>query len=474
MGVHEVSGPGEAGGGPFPDPRPPQDAQAVLEAWRQVLVADQRVEEVLRTLEGTVAQLERRKRHVLRVNQVAGVLAATTRPESLGNLALEVLGAELGSRRGGFFALEGAQYLPVAALGAPLGSLVGYAFPAPNPFPDHPLVLFQTQFLDYETHHGSLNAFQVKEQDGLLFVPFEHQLFLMGFAVLALPRDRSFDEPEQELLEVLQHLFAMALNNAWLFRDLQQQRTELALQAGTLRRQAESLAELQAASHLGRAMKSEFLVFASQEMARQLTDMLGLLRLGQGGAYSGAEAGTAFQEAFFMGQHMQAVLDDLTALVRSGEANVSLGEVPTQPFFAGLAPRILALPRRPGVEVLWPDLPPDLPPLRTDAHLLGLVLVHLLHSALFLMPDEKLALHCERTPASLVLGLPLEGRDLRVEARALAQGEPTRESLSVAGHAGTGLSLFVCQSLLERLGASLRIEAGADRSEIQVEIPIIP
>jgi signal transduction histidine kinase len=471
MDVHDISGPGEPQG--LKAPEPAGGAEAALEAWRAAMASDAKVQQMVKTLEDTLAQVDRRRRHVQRVNQVAGVLAATTRVESLGALAMEVLGIELNSRRGGFFALEGANYVPVAALGIPLGSLVGYSFPAPNPFPDHPLVLFQSQWLEDEVQHRALGGFRLMPQDGLLFVPFEHQLFLMGFAVLSLPKEPALDEASQELLEVLQHLFAIALNNAWLFRDLQQQRSELALQAEALRQQAETLVQLQAASHMGQAVKGEFVAFASQEMTRQLSELLGLLRLGHGGAYSPAEAGHAFEDAFYLGQHMQALLADLSALAQAEERELTICPIPSQAFFGHLAQRLVALPRKLGAEVVWPALEEGLPELVADPDLLSLVLLHLIHGALY-RSGSTIQISFERTPVTFILRIPIPGADLRSAARVLREAGrgPIRDVPE--GPAGTGLSLVVCRALLMRMGGKLDIEATVGQSDLLAEIPVVP
>lgn len=473
MGIHDISGPGPSKAPDLPNAMAAAGAEAALEAWRQAMASDAKVQKMVKTLEETLAQVDLRRRHVQRVNQVAGVLAATTRVESLGSLAMEVLGVELRSRRGAFFALEGATYAPVAALGLPLGSLVGCTFPAPNPFPEHPLVLFQSQWLDAEVHHGALEGFRLMPQDGLLFVPFEHQLFLMGFAVLSLPREPALDEASQELVEVLQHLFAIALNNAWLFRDLQQQRAELTLQAESLRQQAETLSQLQAASHLGQAVKGEFVAFASREMARQLSELLGLMRLGQGGAYSPAEAGHAFEDAFYLGQHMQTLLADLSALAQAEEKEVTLASIPIPPFFAELAQRLVALPKKVGAEITWPVFERHMPHLSSDPDLLSLVLLHLIHGALY-RSGGLVELSFERTPVSFVLRIPIPGVDLRSIARALRESEGGAVRNVPEGPAGTGLSLVVCRALLRRMGGGLEIEADPDRSDLLVEVPVEP
>lgn len=471
MDVHDIRGPGDNPAEETRESILAGGAEAALEAWRAAMASDAKVQAMVETLEATLAQVDRRRRHVQRVNQVAGVLAATTRVESLAALAMDVLGVELNCRRGGFFALEGTTYVPVAALGLPLGSLVGYAFPAPNPFPEHPLVLFQSQWLEQEVHHGALDGFRLMPEDGLLFVPFEHQLFLMGFAVLSLPKEPPLDEAAQELLEVLQHLFAIALANAWLFRDLQQQRAELALQAEALRQQAETLIQLQAASSMGQAVKGEFVAFASQEMARQLSELLALLRLGHGGAYTPAEAGHAFEDAFYLGQHMQALLADLSALAQAEQRDLEVCAIPAAPFFGRVAQRLVALPKKVGAEVRWPVFEKHMPDLRADSDLLSLVLLHLIHGALY-RSGGIVTLAFERTPETFALRIPLPGVDLRAAARVLREAGkgPIREVPE--GPAGTGLSLVVCRALLLRMGGSLEIEAGAYGSDLLAEVPV--
>ena len=83
-------------------------------------------------------------------------------------------------------------------------------------------------------------------------------------------------------------------------------------------------------------------------------------------------------------------------------------------------------------------------------------------------------LSLERTPISAVVRIPLPGIDLRSTARALRASAAGELGIVPEGPAGTGLSLIVCRALLVRMGGTLEIEAGAEHSDLLIEMPVVP
>ena len=138
--------------------------------------------------------------------------------------------------------------------------------------PGTPLVLFQSQWLDSSCDGQSLGALRGTDGAQLFFIPFEHQLLLLGFAVLAIPKDFRLENEDYDSLAILQRQASVSMYAAWLIRDLSEQRDTLQTQAGALEQANLALREAD-------QLKSEFLALTSHELRTPLTGILGFTRL---------------------------------------------------------------------------------------------------------------------------------------------------------------------------------------------------
>jgi hypothetical protein len=193
----------------------------LLHAQRQISSLSQEATELK-------ASLARRSHQMTVLQRVAEILAATPKVAQVAGVVLDVFVQEFGAKKCIVWILEdsGSTYLPRAGYGLPRAEWSQLQLPAPNPFPIAPLLLFQDQWLEPATHGGLLDPLTGPEAPGLYFVPFENQLLLMGFAIIGLEPGRIL-ESDENTLTILQRQVAVSIYNAWLFRDLAEQRDVL-------------------------------------------------------------------------------------------------------------------------------------------------------------------------------------------------------------------------------------------------------
>ncbi|HJW08250.1 MAG TPA: hypothetical protein VJ483_01375, partial [Holophagaceae bacterium] len=247
--------PGQTGGHQVPAQRG-QGAEMLAE----LLKTQRQLTQVMHETRELRAKLGRRSHQMQLLQHVSEILAATSKGGQVASVVLEVLSQEFGCPRAAMWTLEdgGASFTPKEAVGLPRSEWSSLRLPAPNPFPDQPLLLFQTQWLDKGHLPETLEPLALDKDAQIFFVPFENQLLLLGFALLVLPKDRHFEEEDLDSMAILQRQTAVSLYNAWLFQDLQDQRN-------TLQRQTLELERANSALREADRLKSEFLALTSHE-----------------------------------------------------------------------------------------------------------------------------------------------------------------------------------------------------------------
>ena len=370
------------------------------------------------------------------------------------------------------WALEdgGSGYVPKEGTGLTRAEWSGMRLPAPNPFPDIPLVLFQSQWLDPPTGGATLAPLRGADGATLYFVPFEHQLLLMGFVILAMPPDRRVEEEELDSISILQRQTAISLYNAWLFHDLSEQRDALQRQTLELERVNDALREAD-------QLKSEFLALTSHELRTPLTGILGFTRLVMDGLYDDAEEmRSMLQDSYTSGQHLLGLLNDILDLAKIESGRLEVHPVPSSlaQLLDEVKPIAEAYPRRQGVELAWADAS-AMPEVMVDPSRLKQVLLNLLSNALKFTKEGSVSVQVERHPGLLALmvvdtgiGVSPEGQARLFQKFAQAEGGHARE------YGGTGLGLVICKHLMGMMGGtiSLHSEGLGHGSTLKITMPI--
>jgi signal transduction histidine kinase len=449
--------PAKAGSGPkqVPVAQPPRPQGAELLA--ELMQTQRQVTQTMHENRELRAKLGRRSHQMQVLQHVSEILAATSKGGQVVSVVLDVLAQEFHCQRAMVWTLEdgGSGYVPREGTGLARAEWSLLRLPAPNPFPETPLVLFQSQWLDPACGGDDLQILRDGEGLQLYFIPFEHQLLLLGFAILAMPGDRRMEEEDLDSIAILQRQTAISLYNAWLFRDLSEQRD-------ALQRQTLELERVNAALREADQLKSEFLALTSHELRTPLTGILGFTRLVMDGLYDDAEEmRSMLQDSYSSGQHLLGLLNDILDLAKIESGKM---EVHPEPFSLAILleevkPIAEAYPRKPDVQLFWPDVE-GIPEVVVDPNRLKQVLLNLLSNALKFTKEGSVSVQVERHPGIITLlvadtgiGVSLEAQARLFQKFAQAEGGHSRE------FGGTGLGLVICKHMMEMMGGTISLSS---------------
>nr|WP_320132768.1 ATP-binding protein [uncultured Holophaga sp.] len=399
-------------------------------------------------------KLAERTHQMMVLQHLSEILAATPKVNQMAGVLAEVFCREFGARQCVIWLLEdgGACFQPKA--GHP--RVPQLLLPAPNPFPDTPIVLYQAQRLDEACLAGPLAGLRPLHRDSsFFFVPFENQLLLMGFAILELDSGNPIED-DLDILTILQRQVAVSIYNAWLFRDLGEQRDVLRVKTGELERANVALREAD-------RFKSEFLALTSHELRTPLTGILGFTRLVLDGLYEDeAEMEQMLRDSYQSGQHLLALLNDILDLakIESGRMQIRTESWSLHILMEEVKPLAGAYPRRPEVELIWPEGLRELPEVAIDPGRMKQVLLNVLSNALKFTKQGSVQIAVERGFGRISVSVTDTGIGISPSAQAnlfqkfvQADGSHSRE------YGGTGLGLVICKHLMEMMGGSIQLSS---------------
>ena len=437
----------------------------LLHGQRQVSALSQEVAELR-------GKLARRSHQMGLLQHVAEILAATPKAAQVASVVQDVFVQEFAAKTCVVWLMEdsGACYEPRSAFGVQRAVLARLRLPAPNPFPAVPMVLFQDQWLDPAVHRGLLDPLRPAEDTALYYVPFENQLLLMGFAIIGLEAGRTLEE-DQNSLTILQRQVAASIYNAWLFRDLGEQRD-------TLRKQTNELEKANAALREADRFRSEFLALTSHELRTPLTGIMGFTRLVMDGLYEDEEERDhMLADSYASGKHLLDLLNDILDLakIESGRMQIRIESCPLLEVMEEVKTIVQGYPRKPGVDLLWPGGLEAIPEVMVDSGRLKQVLINVLSNALKFTKDGYVKVAAERGIGEVQIVVTDTGIGIAKEAQGRlfqkfvqADGGHSRE------YGGTGLGLVICKHLMEMMNGGIRLESEGEGkgSTLTLTVPI--
>ena len=418
------------------------------------------------------AKLARRTHQMGVLQHVAEILAATPKVAQVAGVVQDVFVQEFGARTCVVWIMEdsGSCYQPRGAHGVPRSVWSGLQLPAPNPFPGSPLVLFQDQWLDRGQHRGLLDSLRPTEDTALYFVPFENQLLLMGFAIIGLEAGHPIEE-DQNSLTILQRQVAVSIYNAWLFRDLGEQRD-------ALRRQTVELENANGALREADRFRSEFLALTSHELRTPLTGILGFTRLVMDGLYEDEEEMRhMLADSYASGRHLLDLLNDILDLakIESGRMQIMIEPWSLQVLLEEVKALVQGYPRKDGVELLWPEHLDQLPDILVDSGRLKQVLLNVLSNALKFTKVGFVSLVVERGFGVVSIAVVDTGIGVTPEAQGrLFQKFVQAEGGHAREYGGTGLGLVICKHLMEMMNGTITLTSPGEGkgTNLTLTVPI--
>jgi signal transduction histidine kinase len=331
-------------------------------------------------------------------------------------------------------------------------------------------VLFQDQILEPSMTPQLLAPMRNQPNLQLFFIPFEHQLLLMGFAILGLPQGRKLEE-DQETLNVLQRQVAVSIYNAWLFNDLGEQRDALREKTGELERANVALREAD-------RFKSEFLALTSHELRTPLTGIMGFTRLVLDGLYEDEdEMRRMLMDSYTSSQHLLQLLNDILDLakIESGRMQILLEPFSLQVLVDEVKAIVQAYPHRAEVELLWPEDLAGMPEALVDPGRLKQVLINLLSNSLKFTKEGSVQVVVERGFGVMTLAVTDTGIGVSQEAQGrLFQKFVQAEGGHAREYGGTGLGLVICKHLMEMMNGTITLasEGAGLGTSLTLTVPI--
>ena len=276
----------------------------------------------------------------------------------------------------------------------------------------------------------------------LLAVPLVHQQELIGALVVRRKRVGAFAEETVSLLQSFAAQSAVAIQNARLFRELEQKSREL-----------------EAASR----HKSEFLANMSHELRTPLNAVLGYAELIQDGIYGEVPKKMAevLERIQQNGRHLLGLINDVLDLskIEAGELTLSPVDYSMRELALDVASatEALASEKKLALEV---DVPADLPRGRGDERRLTQVLMNLVSNAIKFTEAGRVSIRAKVEDGSFVVSVTDTGIGIAPQDRERIFGEFQQvDSSSTRKKGGTGLGLAIAKRIVELHGGRIWVES---------------
>jgi signal transduction histidine kinase/HAMP domain-containing protein len=276
----------------------------------------------------------------------------------------------------------------------------------------------------------------------LLAVPLVHQHELIGALVVRRKRVGAFAEDTVSLLQSFAAQSAVAIQNARLFREIEQKSREL-----------------EAASR----HKSEFLANMSHELRTPLNAVLGYAELIQDGIYG--EVPAKMQEVLERiqqnGRHLLGLINDVLDLskIEAGQLTLSPVDFSMRELVLDVvsATEALAAEKKLVLEV---DAPADLPHGRGDERRITQVLLNLVGNAIKFTDAGSVRIRAGVEDSSFLVTVTDTGVGIAPEDRERVFGEFQQvDTSSTRRKGGTGLGLAIARRIVELHGGRIWVES---------------
>jgi signal transduction histidine kinase len=276
----------------------------------------------------------------------------------------------------------------------------------------------------------------------LLAVPLVHQQELIGALVVRRKRVGAFAEDTVSLLQSFAAQSAVAIQNARLFRELEQKGREL-----------------EAASR----HKSEFLANMSHELRTPLNAVLGYAELIQDGIYGEVPSKMAdvLERIQQNGRHLLGLINDVLDLskIEAGQLTLSPVDYSMRELVLDVvsATEALAAEKQLAIEV---DAPADLPPGRGDERRLTQVLLNLVSNAIKFTEAGRVSIRAKVEDGSFLVTVSDTGVGIAPEHQVRIFEEFQQvDSSSTRRKGGTGLGLAIAKRIVELHGGRIWVDS---------------
>jgi signal transduction histidine kinase len=276
----------------------------------------------------------------------------------------------------------------------------------------------------------------------LLIVPLLRSDQIIGALVVRRKEPGEFPEHTVNLLQTFADQSVLAIQNARLFREIEEKSRELA----------------DASQH-----KSQFLANMSHELRTPLNAILGYTELMADGAYGEPSEKMLgiLKRLEANGRHLLGLINDVLDLskIEAGQLELELSDYSIQDIAQTVRSTLepLAADKKLAFKV---EMPPELPPGRGDGRRLTQVLINLVGNAIKFTDAGEVAIRAQANDGSFYVSVRDTGPGISAADQAkLFQEFQQADNAITRKKGGTGLGLAISKRIIEMHGGRIWVES---------------
>jgi signal transduction histidine kinase len=290
----------------------------------------------------------------------------------------------------------------------------------------------------------------------LLAVPLLREDQVIGALTVNRREPGEFPPEVVELLQTFATQSALAIQNARLFREVEEKGRQLAI----------------ASQH-----KSQFLANMSHELRTPLNAVLGYTELILDETFGDVPEPIrdSLERARNSGQHLLGLINDVLDLskIEAGQLTLSLADYAMEEVTHAVATNVesLAAEKKLALRV---SVPPDLPPGRGDVRRIAQVLLNLLGNALKFTEAGEVRVEVTLSDGTFVVSVADTGPGISEadQARIFEEFQQA-DSSSTRKKGGTGLGLAIAKRIVEMHGGRIWVESALGQgSTFRFSLPV--
>jgi GAF domain-containing protein len=306
-------------------------------------------------------------------------------------------------------------------------------------------------------YHSHLREILVRMgHRALLAVPLVREDQIIGALVVNRRTPGEFAPEVVELLKTFATQSALAIQNARLFREVEEKGRQLAV----------------ASQH-----KSQFLANMSHELRTPLNAVLGYTELILDETFGEVPEPIrdSLERARNSGQHLLGLINDVLDLskIEAGQLTLSLADYAMEEVTHAVATNVesLAAEKKLGLRV---TVPPDLPPGRGDSRRIAQVLLNLVGNAIKFTEAGEVRVEVTLADDTFVVSVADTGPGISEADQAKIFEEfQQADSSSTRKKGGTGLGLAIAKRIVEMHGGRIWVESRLGRgSTFRFALPV--
>jgi signal transduction histidine kinase len=300
----------------------------------------------------------------------------------------------------------------------------------------------QVPDLLHEPSSPLVNIFVRAGYRAVLVVPLLRPGEVIGILVVRRKQSGEFPKGTVDLLETFADQSVLAIQNARLFREIEEKSRELA----------------EASKH-----KSQFLANMSHELRTPLNAILGYTELILDSIYGDVpeKARTVLERLEANGRHLLGLINDVLDLskIEAGQLVLALDDYSLSDVVDGVVSAVepLAAEKRLAFKA---EVSPDLPTGRGDGRRLSQVLLNLVGNAIKFTDKGEVAIRAEATDGAFTVAVCDTGPGIAAADQAKIFEEFQQADSSITRKkGGTGLGLSIAKRIIEMHGGRIWVES---------------